>query len=278
MKITEINEVIELANINNHKQDLFLNMCNSILSIYGNIINRKFPTLTNIDAFELLIKKEGSPIFRLFSKCYHIIYHIGSPNSLPQFLNRVATKMKKQTQPGYRDTGEFLGVCSFRWDWKGYTLNPQELQALKIYLNTGSNSNQTITKFKDVTISGKLKKSGVFAPWSTEGNLVNKFSITLVNSNNSTTYFDYYTSIIDFKAGKTELTSSDLLNALACFLSDATSGDMNFQDFCDEFGYDTDSIKAEKTHKECIESKIKAEEVFDNIYDALNDLNEAENM
>jgi hypothetical protein len=42
------------------------------------------------------------------------------------------------------------------------------------------------------------------------------------------------------------VTAEELLDCLA---SDAGGGDDSFQDFCDNFGYDVDSIKALKTYK-----------------------------
>lgn len=38
---------------------------------------------------------------------------------------------------------------------------------------------------------------------------------------------------------------------LDCLLSDAQSGEMDFPEFCSEFGYDEDSRRAEKTWKAC---------------------------
>lgn len=35
-------------------------------------------------------------------------------------------------------------------------------------------------------------------------------------------------------------------------VSDASVNDMSFEDFCSEFGYDTDSRKAEKTYNQCV--------------------------
>lgn len=40
-------------------------------------------------------------------------------------------------------------------------------------------------------------------------------------------------------------------SVLSCLLSDAQAGDMKFGEFCSEFGYDSDSIKALETHRAC---------------------------
>ncbi len=38
---------------------------------------------------------------------------------------------------------------------------------------------------------------------------------------------------------------------LDCLLSDSQAGEQDFEEFCAEFGYDTDSRKAERTWKAC---------------------------
>ena len=42
---------------------------------------------------------------------------------------------------------------------------------------------------------------------------------------------------------------------LDCLLSDASAGEMTFEEFCSEFGYDTDSRKAEATYRACVRSR-----------------------
>lgn len=73
---------------------------------------------------------------------------------------------------------------------------------------------------------------------------------------------------------------SDLLDAIDCFCSDACSGSESFDSFCDELGYDNDSIKARKVWRACVKSKGKLESILGDmdIYDfsnALRDLQEA---
>ncbi len=43
----------------------------------------------------------------------------------------------------------------------------------------------------------------------------------------------------------------ELADVLEGLCSDASAGEMDFEDFCAEFGYDTDSRKAEAIWKEC---------------------------
>jgi hypothetical protein len=49
---------------------------------------------------------------------------------------------------------------------------------------------------------------------------------------------------------------------LSCLALDATSGDQSFEDFCSDFGYDTDSRKAYATWEACRESGEKLRDVF----------------
>lgn len=46
-------------------------------------------------------------------------------------------------------------------------------------------------------------------------------------------------------------------DVMYCLLSDMTCGDETFNDFCDTFGYTTDSIKALKTYHACQENGTK---------------------
>ncbi len=274
----EKSEAYRIANINKEKDSLFLLMCNKIIRNLSAIRNESFYEFKNINDFHEPRKKD-SGLYSLLDKCYHIIYNIGSPSSIPEFLNRVASKKKKQTQPGHSDNGKFLGICHFRWDWKGYTLYEDELQALKKYLSENGSDITTKTTFKNVEVSGKIINTGVEFPNSDNKMLHNQFCISLNNTEKSTVIsFDFYGSNHDYNHGIVELQNKELLNALNCFLSDACSGGLNFNNFCDEFGYDTDSRNAEKIHNACVESNNKALLIFDDIYDAVNELNELENI
>lgn len=53
-----------------------------------------------------------------------------------------------------------------------------------------------------------------------------------------------------------EPTAADVLS---CIVSDARAGDMTFEEFCEEFGYDSDSRKAEKVYAACkaIEPRVR---------------------
>jgi len=55
----------------------------------------------------------------------------------------------------------------------------------------------------------------------------------------------------DFWQGLGISRDPDAEGCLECLLSDAQAGEMDFEQFCAEFGYDTDSRKAEQTWKRC---------------------------
>lgn len=59
--------------------------------------------------------------------------------------------------------------------------------------------------------------------------------------------FDFWGSIADMEKGKTEVSPYDVL---ACISGDAYTPE-TFEDFCSEFGYETDSIRALQTFRRC---------------------------
>ena len=136
----------------------------------------------------------------------------------------------------------------------------------EIAINTESGLNY------DVIVTAKLK--GTTNQFSNGKNY--QYNVT-VKVGKLRASFVYNTSVNDFNHGKAEMDEKDLQSALYCFLSDATAGKESFEDFCGEFGYDTDSRKAEKIHRECQKSAEKAERLFVDIYEVANALNELEN-
>ncbi len=49
-------------------------------------------------------------------------------------------------------------------------------------------------------------------------------------------------------------------DVLYSLCSDATLGNTSFKEFCSEFGYDEDSRKAERIHKQCAKMTVKLKE------------------
>jgi len=89
-----------------------------------------------------------------------------------------------------------------------------------------------------------------------KGELRYKYNILIV-SNIEIVLFNYFGSINAYENGKDWLTFEDLRSVLHCVVSDAISGLMTFDDFCTEFGYSNDSIKARGVYRECRKSYSK---------------------
>jgi len=125
--------------------------------------------------------------------------------------------------------------------------------------------------FKNFTIEAEYTGSKK-AEWSNNTENWNHHEVTITNTKtNEQTSFDFWASIAN-----PELSSEyDILNAFYCFVSDAISGSYSFEEFCSEFGYDTDSRKAEKTWKACQESYNNLLNIYNgDIYDLVNELSE----
>jgi hypothetical protein len=54
-----------------------------------------------------------------------------------------------------------------------------------------------------------------------------------------------------FRQGTGHSNEPTAADVLACLTSDASSGEMSFSEFCDNFAYNPDSIKAHKTWRTC---------------------------
>lgn len=110
--------------------------------------------------------------------------------------------------------------------------------------------------------------------WSENDNNYHNYIITIYNTNTKKkTAFEYWGSIMNPKI----TTTQELLFAFYCFLSDGEGSRYGFNDFCANFGYDTDSRKAYAIFKACKKSLAKAERIgiSENIaYDIMNDLQE----
>lgn len=264
----------KLANISKIKEDLFLSICNDIFTIF---LNKKI-TLKTINEFENFIKDKHFGLYALMSKCHHMAFYIGSPVSIPDFLNRIVKGKKKQRTENWMHHAKLIHSENlktkyhFRWDYKGQDLTDKELNALKTYLN--NNTDGEVFELKNITVTSKLDKTGVLFPNDKTSKLLhNKFIVT-IKSNGKTESFDYYGSNKDFIEGKTCLSKSDLRDAFECFLNDAMVGNDTFENFRNEFGYDTDSRTHEKIYKACVKTKEKAEKLSIDFYSLIDELNE----
>ena len=54
-----------------------------------------------------------------------------------------------------------------------------------------------------------------------------------------------------FSMGPAHSSEPSAADVLSCLVSDTSSGEMSFGEFCSEFGANPDSRKAEQTHKAC---------------------------
>ena len=118
----------------------------------------------------------------------------------------------------------------------------------------------TKATFKGITITATYTGSKP-APWNGDANW-NHHKIRVYYKGRRLE-FDFWASL-----AKPEVRSPrEVLDAFECFLSDAISGNQDFEEFCSEFEYDTDSRKAEKTWKACKSSYSKFKRVFGDSFD-----------
>lgn len=72
--------------------------------------------------------------------------------------------------------------------------------------------------------------------------------------------FDFYTGMGWTK----DPTASDVLENVR---TDCWSGELDFEEFCDEFGYDTDSRSAERIHRACVKQSNGVRRVMGDAFD-----------
>ena len=128
------------------------------------------------------------------------------------------------------------------------------------------------TTYKNFKITAEFDGLKV-ASWDEYNDRHNKVTIKNLE-NGKRTSFDFWGSV----RNPSLESDYDLLNAFCCFVSDALSGLYSFDEFCGEFGYDTDSRKAEKIYKACKRAYAKFERVSgfseSGLYDFINELSE----
>lgn len=112
------------------------------------------------------------------------------------------------------------------------------------------------TKVKLVIVSNKPKLSyDKQDEWQKKAN---GYRLKLIYQSRSYT-FDFWQGIgIEHKP--------DVSGVLECLLSDSSVPE-DFEDFCKEFGYDTDSRKAERTHKLCLKAATNMKRLLGDNYE-----------
>jgi hypothetical protein len=125
------------------------------------------------------------------------------------------------------------------------------------------------TRYENFTISATYTGSKQ-APWTSGPANWNHHYITVSNRiNGKRTRFDFWASIAQPELRK----RYDLLHAFYCFITDALSGQQEFDEFCSEFGYDVDSIDAHRTWQACKRAAAKLERIYpDDLFDLANEL------
>jgi hypothetical protein len=100
----------------------------------------------------------------------------------------------------------------------------------------------------------------------------NNHKVTIYNKDNKKSCsFEYWASVANPKLRS----KYDILNAFYCFVSDCVAGIDGFDDFCSEFRYNNDSIKAHNIYKACQKSLKKLKRIYDgDLYELLNKLSE----
>jgi len=105
------------------------------------------------------------------------------------------------------------------------------------------------------------------------GDNYNNHKVKVTNGKKSFS-FDFWGSI-----SSPEISSDDEnIFAFYCALSDGLAANDSFENFCSEFGYNSDSRKAEKIYKECEKTLRKIERVFScDLYNLINEIQETYN-
>ncbi len=133
--------------------------------------------------------------------------------------------------------------------------------------HTEQETNKATFKQFEIKASYKGNKK---ADWSQDN--FNNHMITVTNlETKQKIRFEFWASI----AHPMLKTEHDILNAFYCFVSDAISGNYSFEEFCSDFGYDTDNRQAEKIYRKCIKQYDRLSKIYDgDIYDLANELQE----
>jgi hypothetical protein len=140
---------------------------------------------------------------------------------------------------------------------------------------------------KKFLLKSRLVNSGVPFPWDDHeerdhlSTYHNAFSVAvhrlLDDGGKVIRNFTFYDSQANYEKGIDDLDEFTLKWAFRCFLDDGLSATYDFEEFCGEFGYDTDSRRAERMYKACQRSldKLRDLGIFDSeLCDMINALSE----
>lgn len=258
---------IKLSNLSVDRDKYFIDFYNGVMKF----ATPDFVIAKSIDEIEGIIfnskdehgrKVKCSAIIGLFRKIHHMVYSIGNHNSIESFIKRILkNKPRVQARPSHfgDEQPDIYGIGHFRWDWKAYTLSSDELNALRKY--AGELQEETSN---ETTISYQFEKKTFNEKWNSDG-LRNLYKITLSTPAGRAS-FDYWDSISNTKKKDNTLTIEYLKEAVEAIESDGQTGNMEFEDFCSDFGYDVDSRTAESCHKDCQITAQKLKDISWNKY------------
>lgn len=108
----------------------------------------------------------------------------------------------------------------------------------------------------NVSMEIKLSNTKI-APWESDPAKRYHYIITLIAGKIKYS-FDFWGSALDYINKKSRISEYDVL---AC-LSSSFHTPIEFAEFCADFGYDTDSIKAHKTWLACLEQRAQLNKIF----------------
>jgi hypothetical protein len=110
-------------------------------------------------------------------------------------------------------------------------------------------------------------------------NNMNHYKVTIkrkfkLNGNHLDSRYGFRQMTLNFSQGYGIFGEPTLESVLNCLISDSNCGE-TFQEFCDNFGYDNDSRKAEKTFNTILKQTSKLKKLLDNNF---NDLASCEQL
>lgn len=134
-----------------------------------------------------------------------------------------------------------------------------------------------MTTYKNFKIVAKLQGAEINEAWN-DNEPRNKYFVYITNmETGEKTRFTFWDSLNNTQRGVV-LDGEELLNAFYRFVSEACCGLYSFSEFCNEFGYDEDSRKAERIFNACKRSYKSFSCVSglddSSIYDFINELQE----
>lgn len=95
-----------------------------------------------------------------------------------------------------------------------------------------------------------------YGKFFSDGDERNIFKITIERGGRKIE-FEFGTSIVD-----SSVNMAPSMYDILCVLRSESYCPIDFDEFCSEFGYNTDSIKAAKAHRECLKMRAKVERIF----------------